>query len=352
VPETEWPRGHATGVGSLPGTSAREALQLVLDTVPAFPHLPELPARGPGGDMVGRGLALLPDFPAQWGPTGWALADRPGRETRRATGFLTEDLDTVEELLEGWTGPFKIQLVGPWTAAASIELRSGRKVLGDPGARRDLHQAYAQAVAGHVAQVAKRLPDAEVFLQLDEPALPYVLDGSVPTPSGLTRLAAIDAQVVLAVLDAAVQAAGDLAAVGIHCCAGSPPLALLQELRQLRDGESPGAARLRFASVDATLLTGADDDAVGEAVEAGLGLLLGVVPAQHETGHAVEDGAAVLRGLWRRLGLPSEQLASIVPTPTCGLAGASPRWARAALAACVEVARRIGEYPDDPEGRP
>ena len=59
---TPWPPGAATGVGSLPGTDAREALQLVLDELPELPHLPELPARGPGGDMLGRAVHLLADL--------------------------------------------------------------------------------------------------------------------------------------------------------------------------------------------------------------------------------------------------------------------------------------------------
>jgi methionine synthase II (cobalamin-independent) len=358
-----WPQAGATGVGSLPGTAAREAVQLVIDEVGALPHLPELPARGPGGDMAGRALALLPDFPAAWGPTGWALADRPGRETRRSAAFLGEDLDVAEELLTGWSGPFKVQLCGPWTLAASIELRSGRKILGDPGARRDLHQAYADAVAGHAAEVLKRLPGVALLVQLDEPGLPYVLDGSVPTPSGLTRLAAIDEQEVLAVLAAATASVASVAAgvagvagqsggarTGVHCCAASPPLRLLRQLHDIRDDESPG---LGFASVDGTLLTPADDDAVGEALEAGLLLMLGLVPTSGATtGPAVvADAASSLRQLWRRLGLPVEQLTDVVVTPTCGLAGATMPAARAALAASREVARQIADDPEaDPHG--
>ena len=46
--------------------------------------------------------------------------------------------------------------------------------------------------------------------------------------------------------------------------------------------------------------------------------------------------------VWRRLGFPRERLAAqVVPTPTCGLAGASPGYAHAALAACVEAGKRL-----------
>jgi hypothetical protein len=342
-----WPEGSATGVGSLPGSSIREAVQLVVDELTDLPHLPELPSRGPGSEMVGRALGLLPDFPAAWGPTGWALTDRPGHDIRQAVSFLGEDLDTVEELLAGWAGPFKVQVCGPWTLAAAVELRSGRKILADAGACRDLHQAYAESIAAHVAGVVVRLAQAGLVLQIDEPGLPFVLDGEVPTPSGLTRIAAVDQQVVLAVLAAATGATGAQVATGVHCCAGSPPLRLLRQLREHGGSGRPG---LDFASVDASALTERDDDAVGEAVEAGLDLFLGITTtvSTGPDGAAVDVQAASLRGLWRRLGLPPEQLARMVVTPSCGLSGApSLAAARAALVICRQVARQIR---DDPEG--
>ena len=58
---TEIP-GRVTGMGSWPGTSAREAVRAVRDLLgDGVPHVPELPARGPGADMVGRtvGLSLI-----------------------------------------------------------------------------------------------------------------------------------------------------------------------------------------------------------------------------------------------------------------------------------------------------
>jgi methionine synthase II (cobalamin-independent) len=52
--------------------------------------------------------------------------------------------------------------------------------------------------------------------------------------------------------------------------------------------------------------------------------------------------ADAVTGLWRRLGFPMELAAErVVVTPACGLAGASPSYARAALAACAEAASRL-----------
>ena len=51
-----------TTIGSMPGTSVVEAVRQVVDTCAGgdgVPHLPELPARGPGADTVGRTTGLL-----------------------------------------------------------------------------------------------------------------------------------------------------------------------------------------------------------------------------------------------------------------------------------------------------
>src|SRR5438445_13598602 len=73
------PLGSA--VGSLPGRDMAEAVRLVMGELgerPGLPFLPELPARGVGADMIGRGAGLLVDLFAEVQPSGWRIADRPG----------------------------------------------------------------------------------------------------------------------------------------------------------------------------------------------------------------------------------------------------------------------------------
>jgi methionine synthase II (cobalamin-independent) len=334
---TPWPEACATGVGSMPGTEVRAAVELVLDTLTDFPNLPELPARGPGADLTGRALGLLlADLPAEWGPNGWVVTDRPGRDGRRAAGLLCEDLDTLEELLTGWQGPVKAQLCGPWTLAATLELRSGRAALSDPGAVKDVGQALAEATAAHVADLQRRLPGAVIVLQVDEPALPAVLAGSVPTPSGLATLAAVDdpaAELVLAQLVGALPA-GTVPAV--HCCAPRPPLELLV------------SSGFRVLSLDDAQLGPAEDDLLAEAVESGVALMLGVVRAGGERvpPSSTPQAAAAVRRRWARTGQPASAVVRVAVTPGCGLAGASPAAARAALTRCADVARALA---DDPE---
>ncbi|MFJ8693531.1 methionine synthase [Streptomyces roseolilacinus] len=327
------PWGPATGVGSMPGGDAREAARAVTGSFEDFVHLPELPARGPGADMIGRTLGLLVEVYAHVEPSGWRVSDRPGRDTRRAHSWLGEDLDALEEFTQGYAGPLKVQAVGPWTLAAALELRGGEAALGDPGARRDLAESLAEGLRGHLAEVRRRVPGARVVLQLDEPSLTAVLRGRVRTASGYRTHRAVDRQVVESALRD-VLAVHDGPTV-VHSCAPDVPFALLRRA---------GAAAISF---DFGLLTERDEEAIGEAVEGGTKLFAGTVPS---TDAALSDPAGSVMGvrtLWRRLGLNPGTLAeSLVITPACGLAGASPDYARRALSHCVKAAKSLADNPE------
>jgi methionine synthase II (cobalamin-independent) len=326
--------GAATGVGSMPGQDAREAVKAVTGTFEDFPYLPELPARGPGADMIGRTAGMLVELYAHVEPSGWRLGDRPGRDTRRARSWLRQDLDALEEFTQGFTGPLKVQAVGPWTLAAALELRGGEAVLSDAGAVRDLAASLAEGLRLHLAEVARRVPGATVVLQLDEPSLTAVLRGQVRTASGYRTHRAVDRQIVEATLRDVLGTHGGGPAV-VHSCAPDVPFALLRRA---------GAHGISF---DFSLLTERDDEVIGEAVEGGTRLFAGVVPTAE--GPLSDPAGSVMgvRTLWRRLGLHPGLLADAVTvTPACGLAGASPEHARRALAHCVRAARSLA---DDPE---
>ncbi len=193
-PQYPWPPGSATGAGSMPGTDPLAAARTVLDELPDLPYLPELPDRGPGADMIGRTAALLAEMPAETTPGGWRLSPRPGRDLRRARALLDQDLDALEEAAAGYEGALKIQVTGPWTLAASLELpASQEKALTDPGAVADLIASLAEGASAHAADVRRRVPGARLLLQLDEPRLPAVLDGAIPSASGLNRLRPVKA---------------------------------------------------------------------------------------------------------------------------------------------------------------
>src|SRR2546430_551771 len=156
----------------MPGTNPAEAMRVVAGELPDFPYLPELPDRGPGADLTGRTAALLVEIPVEVTPRGWRLAERPGRDLSRARTMLSSDLDVMEEVLDGFRGPLKIQLCGPWTLAATLELpRTLNVAIADPGAVADMTASLAEGAAAHVAEVAKRVPGARLVVQFDEPAL-------------------------------------------------------------------------------------------------------------------------------------------------------------------------------------
>ncbi|MER7516388.1 methionine synthase [Streptomyces sp. NPDC126499] len=331
-----FPWGPATGVGSMPSGDAREAARTVTGSFEDFPFLAELPARGPGADMVGRTIGMLVELYAHVEPSGWRISDRPGRDTRRARSWMGEDLDALEEFTQGYEGPLKVQAVGPWTLAAALELRGGEAALGDPGACRDLAASLAEGLRGHLAELRRRVPGARLVLQLDEPSLTAVLRGQVRTASGYRTHRAVDRQVVEGALRDVV-AVHD-GPVVVHSCAPDVPFALLRRA---------GVAGVSF---DFGLLTERDEESIGEAVEAGTVLFAGVVPSTDPASGALSDpGGSVMgvRTLWRRLGLNPGTLAeSVVITPTCGLAGASPAYARKALAHCARAARSLADNPE------
>ncbi|MEV7287621.1 methionine synthase [Streptomyces sp. NPDC093252] len=326
--------GGATGVGSMPGGDARETARTVTGTFEDFPYLAELPARGPGADMIGRTAGLLVELYARVEPSGWRIGDRPGRDTRRARSWLGEDLDALEEFTQEHTGPLKVQAVGPWTLAAALELRGGEVALSDPGACRDLAASLAEGLRLHLAELRRRIPGARLVLQLDEPSLTAVLRGQVKSASGYRTHRAVDRQVVEGTLRDVIGVHGE-GPVIVHSCAPDVPFGLLRRA---------GAQGISF---DFSLLTERDDEAIGEAVEAGTRLFTGVVPG---TDGPLSDPAGSVMGvrtLWRRLGLHPGLLADAVTiTPACGLAGASPDYARKALAHCVRAARSLADNPE------
>lgn len=182
-----------------------------------------------------------------------------------------------------------------------------------------------------------------------------MLSGTVPTASGFGRLRAVDKAVVREGLRTVVDAVGVPAVV--HSCAPGVPVGLLRE------------AGVAGVSLDFSMLRAREEEEIGEAVEAGLGFLFGVVPSlppavpsnrvanrattRGNTGagaRPLSDPAGTVSGvktLWSRLGFAPDLLgAAVVVTPTCGLAGADPAWVRRVLKHSVEAAQVLHEAPE------
>ncbi len=332
---------RATAVGSMPGEDQRSfdhAVGLVLgELVGHLPHLPEVPGRGVAAAMTGRALALVAELGADLQPAGWRLTGQSasGVDQRRARSLVGQDLDSLEEQAQGLTGAFKIQVSGPWTLAATVERPRGDAILGDHGARRELAQALAEGLGDHVRDVRRRLPGVErLVVQVDEPALPSVLGGRVPTASGLRRHRSVDlpeASDTLAVVLAAVAAAGG--EPWVHACAPATPLGLLR------------GAGARGLVVDLDQLAAEDHDQLGEALEAGESVVLGALPSTDPdagTRPSDKDVTARVERWLEMLGLDPEVVGDhLGVSPSCGLAGASAGWARDALRLAATTARNL-----------
>lgn len=321
--------GTTSGIGSMPGEDIRDTTQLILGEL-SLPHLPELPAR-PYGDLLSRAAAIVTQLEFDLQPAGWRLtgAGRPSLDQRRARSLLGEDLDVLEEYGREHQGPLKIQVTGPWTLAATVERPRGDKILADHGARRDLADALADGLAAQVADVRRRIPGAQLVVQLDEPGLPAVLRGSIPTASGWGRHRTVDEPAAVELLERVLDAAGESLRV-VHCCAAEPPVGLFRK------------AGAQGVALDLSLLREPVWEAVAEAVEDGVTLFAGVVRTSGEVPRP-EQAAEVLTKPWHQLGLTAERLTEVVLTPACGLAGSSPGDARARLELLRRTAEVIGE---------
>jgi methionine synthase II (cobalamin-independent) len=307
----------------MPGTDPAEAMRVIAGELPGFPHLPELPGRGPGADIIGRTAALLIDIPVELTPRGWRLAEHPGRDMARAKSMLSTDLDVMEEVLQGYQGPVKIQLCGPWTLAATIELtRTMDAALSDPGAVADLTASLAEAAAEHVKDVAKRVPRGQIVTQIDEPALTAIAFGEVPTASGLSRIPAIDTGTISERLGQVLANLDGYTVV--HSCATSVRFEII------------AAAGANAVAFDLSQLRRGEEDTVAELAEAGMGLFVGL------TDDTPRQTAKRVVNLWRRMGSRPNAEQTVV-TPPCGLAGATPAEAEAALRRCREAAAIVPE---------
>jgi methionine synthase II (cobalamin-independent) len=329
----------ATGTGSWPGTGARQAAEVVVgELAGALAHIVELPARGVGADMLGRAGALLIDVAIDTVPRGYRIAARPGAVTRRAVSLLDEDMDALEEAwetagLRGGGRAVKVQAPGPITLAAGLELANGHRAITDSGAVRDLAASLAEGVAVHRAALARRL-DTPVVVQFDEPWLPTALGGRLTGVTALSPVAALDEAVADALLDTCVATVGS--DVLLHSCAPDLPWNLLQR------------SAINAISVDAGTLRAPDLDGIAAFVESGRTVLLGVVAAGvPERWPSLEEVTAAVVAVTDRLGYDRSALRDrIGVTPACGLAEATPQWARAAIGLARRAAELFAEDPD------
>jgi len=357
-----WPYpAVATGIGPMPGVDSREAMNVAAGEFADFIPLVELPARGPGADPVGRTAALLAEvdrsFEVETTPSGWRLGHTGQRVLARARGYLSEDIDALEEFAAGSGNavPIKVAIAGPWTLATKISDPAGEALLRDVGAVGDLTEALAQAASDLVLRLRRWIADDALVIQLDDDVVPRVLAGRVPMSSGRLTHRSVEPSVVqnrLRTVSAAIQSAG--ARVVIRCHAQQAPVDLLRDTGTDALAVDLGREQL-------------DDDALPRAWEAGVGLLLGCVPilaGNPESSGSAGSGdrggstervgdtalSARLRGFMSEHGFASVP-ANIAITPHGGLADISMEAARATISACARVGAVVRDEQENADVR-
>lgn len=343
----------ASGPGAWPGLDPLEAQMVVVgdlsevpEGVTGLPFLAQLASRGPGAEPVARTAAMLVEMPVELGPHGWKLSDHPGMDDDRARAFLRADVDALAVAAYEYVGPLTVQLVGPWTLAATLYLARGDRLLSDRGAVRALTESLAAGLAEHVRDVRAQVPGAELTVQVHEPLLGQVAAGVLPTFSGMSRLSAVDGPDLVGglrpVLDGA-RADGVTSVVHVgQAWVGIAPVVLAGA-----DGFG-----MDLGPVDSGW-NATGWEIVARAVERGTTFWAGLPPAKVSqcAGSDVRGLADVVSVPWRRMGLPAAGLADVVLTAagadSRGVASGSPQDARGALATVVRAAAILAERAAD-----
>ena len=316
-----WPRPAS---GRCPAPTSPRRSGSCSASCPTCRTCPSCPAAAPGADMIGRPprcsstcrrahAGRLAGGPAA-GPRPAPGARPAGARPRRAARAGRR----VRPARSRCRRPGR----GRWPPASSAPRRP---VLRDDGAGRDLAESLAEGLRAHVADVAapaarRRRPAAARRAVAAGRAA-----GRVPTESGFGALRPVEA----------TGGAPELAAWSgrcrcrwcVHCCAHAAPLGLLRRGR-------------RRGGLDRPRRSSQELDPLGEAIDAGAALFAGVVPGTAAAAGALGDGRPGA-GLVAEARLPRRLAAAVTVTPTCGLAGATPGYARAAMTHVTEAAKYL-----------
>lgn len=200
-----------TAIGSMPGTNMAETMQQVADSIPELIALAELPERGPGGEMLGRTFGILNQLDSSFSidttVTGWRQSRGENQVMRRAKSWYQEDLDWLEQTVGDDAFNLKLQFAGPVTLASFVEPVAGERLVQDAGAVRELAVGLGEALKLQLIDIKRRLPNATISVQLDEPGLELAVQGGLKRRSGRGNLEPIPSQQVIEWLNSTLESA-------------------------------------------------------------------------------------------------------------------------------------------------
>jgi methionine synthase II (cobalamin-independent) len=341
------PRCLATAIGSLPHAGAREAVQLVLKSIPDAPAWPQLPANGLNEQMEIQYSEGIPRVVIDRQKERMYI-DTSGDYAMELAGFyekyLAEELDAFRVTpdfskgiyalhaaleSEGGTRPFvKLQTTGPVSFGLTIVDENKRAVYYNG----DFIDVVVKALAMKCRwQIRKFRPFGQrVICFVDEP----ILSGfGSSTYVSVTR---DDVVAKLAEVIEAVHAEGALA--GVHCC-GNTEWPILMDA---------GADIVNFDAFDYGDTMALYPQAVKRHLEAGKALAWGIVPTNSAKiqAHTSKSLIDKFRGLVDKLasaaGVDREVIVrQALITPSCGAGSLPVRDAERVLATLREVSTAL-----------
>ncbi|PFG20243.1 hypothetical protein [Serinibacter salmoneus] len=357
------------GPAAWPGQDALAAHRSSLDVLAdppsglvGAPGLLALPGRGPWASPLARTLALCEAMPAALEPHGWRLGTTADGTLRRAGRTLTGDVEALALAAAGYAGPIELPVLGPLSLAAATWLPVGERVVSDDVARADLAASLALGLSRHVAAVTAArdlgvvldgaVPSGEAAVGgdadsgaasrtgtvvLHEPMLTEVLQGAVPTFSGMSRLRALEAGVVASTIREVAEAM--LAAGQVVVLAVPPDARVIDVVGPVLAAAGGGV------QVDVMALDRRGMEALAQQVENGLGVRCAVVPhaAPPQAGDVPADPARIATELlqrWRWSGVVPPRLTVL---PRSGVASLTPARARETLTLAARCSVALGD---------
>lgn len=323
------PAGLSTGIGHLPHCDPGDAVEFVLRHSPRLPSAPALPARSRREGMIAQAAAgvvgvVVDDDGALFIDHDALDPEAPLLDTEfRGDAFV--GLRAFLTAVADRTGPLKVSTTGPVTLGLALHVAGVDADL----AFRIAGRVVRQRCAALVAHVLRRVPQAQIVLFLDEPAMGSLTEPGFPiAPSDGVDL-----------VSGALAVVESIAVTGLHCCT-TPDYRLLL------------SAGPRILSVPVRPEITAHAGLFGDFLERGGWMAWGAVPTDGPVGTTVDR-------LWRRLyvlgtalvedGLdPRLLIAQTIITPTCGLAQHGVTQAELVMELTTGIAARLQQastYP-------
>lgn len=307
---------HVTAFCQFPGTDPLEIHRVIRGELgePNLAVLPQLVDRGVGADQVGRSATMVAEMGFELLPHGWRIGVPDGIDAHRARNLLRSDENLLADVVgaeQKVATRLKTTVLGPFSLASKLYLGNGERVQSDHGARRDVREAYAHGLGQHLQRLASITGIKDFTVQIDEPMLPKMLDGLVPTASGYRTLRSIPRSEVRAGYEEFLTAVNAVAPkISVHTAVNLPA------------GDSLIAERIDLLHqagiggwvVNPTGIGHREWEQVAALVESRSRIYLQALSPGSRAPGVVEGVKTILRP-WKQLGLNLKQLSQLTLMP-------------------------------------